>query len=71
MSQTNNSETKYFDLHTTGIGYLNRVREVPVRRGEPFLPSKLPPFMGHRTMSRRFASTAVSRAPRPGRSWPS
>ncbi len=37
MSQTNNSETKYFDLHTTGIGYLNRVREVPVRRGEPFL----------------------------------
>ena len=37
MSQTNNYETKYFDLHTTGIGYLNRVREVPVRRGEPFL----------------------------------
>lgn len=28
---------KYYDLHVTGIGYLNRAREVPVRRGEPFL----------------------------------
>ena len=28
---------KYFDLHVTGIGYLGRAREVPVRRGEPFL----------------------------------
>jgi len=37
MSESNNSETKYFDLHTTGIGYLNRVREVLVRKGEPFL----------------------------------
>lgn len=28
---------KYFDLHTTGIGYLNRTREVPVRRSSAFL----------------------------------
>jgi hypothetical protein len=28
---------QYFDLHVTGIGYLGRAREVPVRRGEPFL----------------------------------
>ena len=27
---------KYFDLHTTGIGYLNRVRQVTPREGEPF-----------------------------------
>ncbi|WP_416465185.1 STY4534 family ICE replication protein [Pseudomonas sp. LFS044] len=27
----------YFNLHTQGIGYLNRVREVPVRRGQPFM----------------------------------
>lgn len=27
----------YFNLHTSGIGYLNRVREVPVRRGPPFM----------------------------------
>ena len=28
---------KYFDLHVTGIGYLNRAREVSVKRGQPFL----------------------------------
>lgn len=27
---------KYFDLHTTGIGYLNRVREVTPKEGSPF-----------------------------------
>ena len=32
------NETKqYFDLHTTGIGYLNRVREVTPKDGTPFL----------------------------------
>ena len=32
------NETKqYFDLHTQGIGYLNRVREVTPREGTPFL----------------------------------
>ena len=32
------NETKqYFDLHTTGIGYLNRVREVTPKEGESFL----------------------------------
>ena len=31
-------ETKqYFDLHTTGIGYLNRIREVTPKEGQPFL----------------------------------
>ena len=31
-------ETKqYFDLHTAGIGYLNRVREVTPKEGTPFL----------------------------------
>ena len=33
----NSSQPKYFDLHTTGIGYLNRVREVKPERGRPFL----------------------------------
>ena len=32
-----NENSKYFDLHTTGIGYLNRVREVTPKEGEPFL----------------------------------
>lgn len=37
MSATQTSETKYFDLHTTGIGYLNRLREVTPRKGKPFM----------------------------------
>ena len=32
-----NENSKYFDLHTTGIGYLNRVREVTPKEGNPFL----------------------------------
>ena len=29
--------TKYFDLHTSGMGYLNRIREVTPKEGNPFL----------------------------------
>ncbi|MBI6562418.1 hypothetical protein B1F77_11530 [Pseudomonas syringae] len=36
MSNSTN-ESKYFDLHTTGIGYLNRIREVKPRKGNPFM----------------------------------
>ena len=32
-----NESPKYFDLHSTGIGYLNRVREVTPKEGTPFL----------------------------------
>jgi hypothetical protein len=32
-----NENAKYFDLHTTGIGYLNRVRQVTPAEGTPFL----------------------------------
>jgi len=32
-----NENVKYFDLHTTGIGYLNRVRKVTPEEGTPFL----------------------------------
>ena len=34
---SNDESPRYFDLHTTGIGYLNRVREVTPKEGEPFL----------------------------------
>ena len=34
---SNNESPKYFDLHTSGIGYLNRIREVTPREGSPFL----------------------------------
>jgi hypothetical protein len=39
----------YFDLHTAGIGYLQRVREVPVkggRRAEPFLACTIAALVG-------------------------
>ena len=32
-----NETTKYFDLHTTGLGYLNHLREVTPKEGTPFL----------------------------------
>ena len=32
-----NETTKYFDLHTQGLGYLNRIREVTPKEGEPFI----------------------------------
>ena len=32
-----NEGPRYFDLHTTGIGYLSRVREVKVKKGEAFV----------------------------------
>ncbi len=31
-----NAEVKYFDLQTTGIGYLNRIRQVTPETGNPF-----------------------------------
>ena len=34
---SNNESSKYFDLHTIGIGYLNRIREVTPKEGTPFL----------------------------------
>lgn len=36
INSTENNQIKYYDLHTQGVGYVNRVREVPVKRGEPF-----------------------------------
>ena len=32
-----NETSKYFDLHTQGLGYLNRIREVTPKEGEPFV----------------------------------
>jgi Protein of unknown function (DUF3577) len=33
----NSDNVRYFDLHTTGVGYLNRVRDVEPENGSPFL----------------------------------
>lgn len=36
MSESTQNKTKYFDLHVHGVGYVNRIREVPVKRGDNF-----------------------------------
>ncbi len=43
---SNNERTKYFDLHTNGIGYLNRVREVTPEGGSPFLSVSIAALRG-------------------------
>ncbi|MEG7168078.1 DUF3577 domain-containing protein, partial [Pseudomonas aeruginosa] len=34
---TTSNEKSYFDLHITGLGYLNRIREVKPKKGDAFL----------------------------------
>ncbi|WNU98989.1 STY4534 family ICE replication protein [Enterobacter sp. DTU_2021_1002640_1_SI_PRY_ASU_LCPMC_013] len=34
---TTSNEKSFFDLHITGLGYLNRIREVKPKKGDPFL----------------------------------
>jgi len=55
MSQNANAQTDaqgqdqkngYFDLHTTGVGYLNRPRTVTPRKGEPFLACSISAMRG-------------------------
>ncbi len=44
-----NENVKYFDLHTTGIGYLNRVRQVTPEEGTPFLAVTIAAIHGSAT----------------------
>lgn len=41
-----NSQKSYFDLHTKGIGYLNRIREVTPSEGSPFLVATIAALRG-------------------------
>lgn len=40
------SEVSYFDLHTTGVGYLNRVRNVTPKQGQPYLACSIAALVG-------------------------
>jgi len=40
------SSQSYFDLHITGIGYLNRIREVQPRKGNSFLACDIAALTG-------------------------
>ena len=42
-----NEKPKFFDLHLTGIGYLNRVREVFPEEGSPFWGVYITALQGH------------------------
>ncbi|WP_080762635.1 DUF3577 domain-containing protein [Dickeya fangzhongdai] len=49
MSNNISSPKGYFDLHTSGIGYLQRIREVPVRggrRAQPFIACTIAALIG-------------------------
>ncbi|MBN9425344.1 MAG: DUF3577 domain-containing protein [Burkholderiales bacterium] len=46
---TTSNEKSYFDLHTAGLGYIQRAREVPVRggrRAQPFLACTIAALVG-------------------------
>ncbi|CAB5670433.1 Protein of uncharacterised function (DUF3577) [Delftia tsuruhatensis] len=63
---TTSNEQSYFNLHTSGIGYLQRVREVPVRSGrraQPFLACTIAALVGPaRDPSYRYFDVKVSGA---------
>ncbi|WP_249963197.1 STY4534 family ICE replication protein [Histophilus somni] len=40
MSTQNSQQVKYFNLHTTGLGYLNNIRLVEPKKGTPFQKGK-------------------------------
>lgn len=42
----NTESTGYFDLHVSGLGYLNRVRTVQVRKGDAFLACSISALRG-------------------------
>ncbi len=46
QSTQSTQEKQYFDLHTTGIGYLNRIREVSPKKGNPFLACNIAALSG-------------------------
>ncbi len=43
---TPTDEKAFFDLHVNGVGYLNRIREVKPRKGQPFLACSISAMRG-------------------------
>ncbi|MDP8189089.1 STY4534 family ICE replication protein [Pasteurella skyensis] len=46
MSTQKSTSTGYFNLHTTGIGYLSRIREVKPKKGNPFFACQIAALTG-------------------------
>ena len=40
------SANEYFDLHTTGVGYVNRIRDVEVKKGSNFMACTIAALRG-------------------------
>jgi len=66
MTSTTSNPKSYFDIHTSGIGYIQRVREVPVKGGRkavPFLACTVAALVGPATNpTRRYIDVRVSGA---------
>lgn len=41
-----NQTTKYFNLHTSGVGYLSDIRTVTPKKGSPFLACRIAALVG-------------------------
>lgn len=46
MTTSNHAEKSFFDLHITGLGYLNRIREVKPQKGDGFLACDIAALCG-------------------------
>lgn len=64
MTSTTSNQKSYFDIHTSGIGYIQRVREVPVKGGRksmPFLACTVAALVGPaKNPTRRYFDVRVS-----------
>ena len=58
-SNTTTSDSKYFDLHVSGVARLARVRDVPVRRGPAFTAIDLHALWGTKSDEGRDQSTKL------------
>lgn len=43
------TENEYFDLHTTGVGYVNRIREVKPKKGNAFWACQIAALRGSKS----------------------
>lgn len=46
---TETTQPSYFDLHISGLGYLNRIREITPKKGQPFLACDIAALTGPST----------------------
>lgn len=57
---TQTQQTNFFNLHTSGIGYLNDIREVTPKKGNPFLACRISALTGDSTAPEyRFFDTNI------------